>query len=318
MARPIRSTIRPSSRGSGRVAIVLGVLVLIAIIYFAVGAYGAGRWMKPRRSTDFSATPAAFNLEYQDVHFPSRDSGIEIAGWWIPRAGSSRAIVMVPGRGENRTSEFYSHFLDLAAQLNTFQGRGFNILMIELRAHGLSGGEYSTWGVGERHDVEGAVDWIKQRGIPAAGIGALGASLGATSCVYATADDPDISALVTDGSGIDDYANIDRSWSRFSGTPQIFLPAGLLMERLVYGYDMRTLRPVEAMKRIPPRPFLLIYGSKELPASSDRRRVLNQALPNANLWVVEGAAHTGAYTATPQAYLAKVGAFFETNLNAAR
>ena len=97
MARPIRSTIRPSSRGSGRVAIVLGVLVLIVMIYFAIGAYATSRWMKPRRSTDFSTTPAAFNLEYQDVRFPSRDSGIEIAGWWIPRAGSSRAIVMVPG-----------------------------------------------------------------------------------------------------------------------------------------------------------------------------------------------------------------------------
>jgi fermentation-respiration switch protein FrsA (DUF1100 family) len=30
--------------------------------------------------------------------------------------------------------------------------------------------------------------------------------------------------------------------------------------------------------------------------------------------VVPGAAHTGSYTAVPQAYLEKVGAFFEKNL----
>ena len=51
--------------------------------------------------------------------------------------------------------------------------------MIDLRAHGLSGGAESAWGIAERHDVEAAVDWIKSRGFQAASIGALGASLGA-------------------------------------------------------------------------------------------------------------------------------------------
>jgi pimeloyl-ACP methyl ester carboxylesterase len=314
MSRTIGNTAKQGSRGSIHFGGILMVLLLIVIIYFAVGAYGASRWMKPRRNPEFAATPAAFNLEYRDVRIPSRDSGIELSGWWIPRAGSAKAIVMVHGRGENRTTEFYDHFLDLGAKLNTFQGRGFNILMIDLRAHGLSGGENSAWGIGERRDVEGAVDWIKQRGILLGSIGALGASLGATSCVYATADDPDISALVTDGAGIDEYPGIQRSWTRTTGTPQIFFPAGLVMERLMYGYDMRTLRPVDAMKRIPPRPFLLIYGLKELPDDSDRRRILHEEFPGANLWVVPGAAHTGAYTATPEAYLEKVGAFFDTNL----
>jgi hypothetical protein len=40
----------------------------------------------------------------------------------------------------------------------------FNVLMIDLRAHGLSGGVDSAWGIGERHEVEGAVDWIKGQG----------------------------------------------------------------------------------------------------------------------------------------------------------
>jgi hypothetical protein len=64
------------------------------------------------------------------VRLPSRDPGIEISGWWIPRGGRGKAIVMVHGRGENRTTEFYDYFLDLGAALNAFQGRGFNILMI--------------------------------------------------------------------------------------------------------------------------------------------------------------------------------------------
>src|ERR1700733_4387085 len=253
----------------GRVAVVGTVVVVIAVVsYFAIGVRAANTWAHPRRNKYFSATPASFNLEYRDVRLPSRDPGIEISGWWIPRAGSGKAIVMVHGRGENRTTEFYDHFLDLGAALNTFQGHGFNILMIDLRAHGLSGGIDSAWGIGERRDVEGAVDWIKSQGIQPFSIGALGASLGATSCVYATADDPDISALVTDGAGVDDYPTIKRGWVRMTGTPSFFFPAGLLMERLLYGYDFRALRPVEKMREIPPRPVLLIYGLKELPISS--------------------------------------------------
>jgi uncharacterized protein len=204
-----------------------GVVVLALVIYLGVGVRAANTWAHPRRNTYFSATPASFNLPYRDVRLSSRDAGIEISGWWIPRAGSGKAIVMVHGRGENRTTEFYDHFLDLGAALNTFQGRGFNVLMIDLRAHGLSGGVDSTWGIGERHDVEGAVDWIKGQGFQPAGIGALGASLGATSCVYATADDPDISALVTDGAGVDEYASLERGWKRSSGTPQFFFPAAV-------------------------------------------------------------------------------------------
>jgi len=296
------------------VRILAGIVLLALAIYIAIGVRAAKNWAHPKRDTYLLATPASFNLPYEDVRFPSRDREIEISGWWIPRAGSTRAIVMVHGRGENRTTEFYSHFLDVGAALNTFQGRGFNILMIDLRAHGLSGGAESAWGINERHDVEAAVDWIKDHGFQAAGIGALGASLGATSCVYATAEDPDISALVTDGAGVDEYASLQRGWNRSSGTPQLFFSAARLMERVLYGHDLRALRPVDAMKRIPPRPVLLIYGLLELPQDSDRRPQLKAALPDAELWVVPGAAHTGAYTAVPQPYLQKVGAFFEKHL----
>ncbi|MFN7996575.1 MAG: CocE/NonD family hydrolase [Bryobacteraceae bacterium] len=301
-----------SSKGSRGVWIFV-LLALALLIYFALGAYAASRWMKPRRDTEFVARPSAFNLEYRDVTVPSRDAGIQLSGWWIPRAGSTKAIVMVHGRGENRTTEFYDHFLDLGAALHGFQGRGFNVLMIDLRAHGLSGGDICGWGVAERRDVEGSVDWVKAQGFRPSSIGVLGASLGATSSVHAAAEDPDISALVVDGAGVNDYTTIKRSWTRTTSLPQWFFPAGLLMERLLYGYDMRTLRPVDDMKKLRSRPVILIYGSREI--NGERQALVKDALPDAELWVVPGAAHTGAYTAVPQPYLEKVGAFYEKNLN---
>src|SRR5258708_29470917 len=157
-----------TARRPGSMIRISTVIALLAFaIYLPMGVRPANGWAHPRRDTYLLATLASFNLPYQDVRFPSRDKEIEISGWWIPRPGSNKAIVMVHGRGENRTTEFYSHFLDLGAALNTFQGRGFNILLIDLRAPGLSGGAGSEWGIAERHRGECEVDWFKRPGVQA-------------------------------------------------------------------------------------------------------------------------------------------------------
>ncbi len=57
--------------------------------------------------------------------------------------------------------------------------------------------------------------------------------------------------------------------------------------------------------------MLLICGLLELAEDSDRRPQLKATLPDAELCVATGAAHTGAYAVVPQPYLQKVGAFFE-------
>jgi hypothetical protein len=74
-------------------------------------------------------------------------------------------------------------------------------------------------------------------------------------------------------------SEIAPATSARTGTRQFFLPAALLMERVLFGYDMRTLRPVEVMKRIPPRPMLLIYGRLKRDPASGRYRELKAAVP---------------------------------------
>jgi hypothetical protein len=75
------------------------------------------------------------------------------------------------------------------------------------------------------------VDWVKAQGLHPSSIGVLGASLGATFSVHAAAEDSEISTLVVDGAGVNDYATIQGGWTRTTSLPQWFFPAGLLMER---------------------------------------------------------------------------------------
>ncbi len=43
-------------------------------------------------------------MAYQDVRFPARGGGAEIAGWLIPAADDAPPIIMVHGRDASRTA----------------------------------------------------------------------------------------------------------------------------------------------------------------------------------------------------------------------
>jgi alpha/beta superfamily hydrolase len=58
-----------------------------------------------------------------------------------------------------------------------------------LRGHGQSADAPFTFGIYERRDVEGAIDWLKSQGFESGKIGVLGVSMGAASVIGAAAGD---------------------------------------------------------------------------------------------------------------------------------
>ncbi|HUG24197.1 alpha/beta fold hydrolase [Piscinibacter sp.] len=85
---------------------------------------------------------------------------------------------------------------------------GFSVLTIDLRGHGTSSPARLTYGARERHDVLGAVDWLRAQGHSR--IGLLGASMGAATALMAAAHEPAISALVVDSPFADFAQMIER------------------------------------------------------------------------------------------------------------
>ncbi|WP_425061395.1 alpha/beta hydrolase [Sporomusa carbonis] len=59
---------------------------------------------------------------------------------------------------------------------------GFNILLVDSRAHGESGGNSVTWGNYEKYDLDQWVDWVYQR-FPGGMIGIHGISMGAATAL---------------------------------------------------------------------------------------------------------------------------------------
>ncbi len=82
---------------------------------------------------------------------------------------------------------------------------------------------------------------------------------------------------------------LDRHLPQASKLPPLCTPPTLLMGQLIYWMDLDSVRPVEDVARIVPRPMLLIHGTGDtyLPAENSKR--LQSAAGNgAQLWLAAG------------------------------
>ena len=96
-----------------------------------------------------AVNPSDLLLRADNVNFQSTD-GVRLTGWLIHGERDAPAIVLCHDLGESKAI-----FLDAAVAL---QRSGYNLLMLDFRGHGESGGEGSTLGTDERYDVLGAID----------------------------------------------------------------------------------------------------------------------------------------------------------------
>ena len=320
-----------SSRAFLRVItrIVLGVAIFLIIAYLGVSAYTASVLTRPTRTIDTAKyNPGVYGLEYEEVTFPARVDGVQIAGWYIPSEQNQRVIILVHGYNNSRTNGFLDEFVSFASKL---QQAGFSVMMIDLRGHGQSGDARFTFGVKERWDVLGAVDWLEERGYQPGKIGVLGYSLGAGSIIGAASEEADIGAVWADSLFADIRSVLEHAWTDMTGLPQIFMYSTEAMVRLLYGYDIAASRPIDDIARIAPRPIFMAHCQKDnlIPISN-----MEQLLPvahNTQTWIIQNCdIHTASAPATdfpevfnnhaigyylnPEEYTSKVILFFNESL----
>jgi Lysophospholipase len=132
------------------------LVVPLVTIYLGISTYAASVVTLPQRDAIVS-TPADFGARFDEVRFPARGGDVEIAGWYLPQPETSRAVILVHGKDSSRSTEFQGRFSEFAAQLHK---RGFAVMMIDLRGHGASGDARFSFGLAERRDILGAVDWL--------------------------------------------------------------------------------------------------------------------------------------------------------------
>ena len=92
-------------------------------------------------------TPLDLGLDFEEQSFVVRDEQtggkLRLAAWWIPSPGSTRTMLLIHGYADAKVGG-----IAWAPMLHSL---GWNILAIDLRAHGESEGVHTTAGYFERH-----------------------------------------------------------------------------------------------------------------------------------------------------------------------
>jgi uncharacterized protein len=274
--------------------------------YTAVSAVAAQRLLQSRRRVS-QVTPAQVGLAYEDIRFQARGEELSVAAWHIPAARATRAVIIAHGVGGCRGREFTTHSLELVKHLIS---SGFAVLVIDLRGHGASGGARMTYGIRERREVLGAVDWLLAQGYAAGAIGVLGTSMGGVAAIGAAGEEPAIGALISDSACANFTAMISLHFRRLSKLPLFFLPGALLVGRLLIGENLARLRPAKLLQRIAGLPVLIIHAKDDRLVPVEHAQALAKA-GGADLWVTESGRHLGSFAANQHAYIQRVIHFFD-------
>ncbi len=192
--------------------------------------------------------------------------GVPIAGWYIPSAErpdpTGPTVILVHGWNANK-----SEVLRYAAPLH----RRFNVVALDLRRGGRSGGEAITFGVQERFDVAAVVDWLVRTKAPRS-IGLVGDSMGGAAAAASAVGDPRIGALLLDSTHASAVQVIGRRLTHETGHPSYpgawGIVAGVWFRT---GHDVRSVDPLATVPQLGDRPVLLIHGSHDpidVPAES--------------------------------------------------
>lgn len=274
---------------------LLGLAVL-------VGEYGRRQVTQSRRSL-FRDEPRNWGLDPpEELTLRARD-GIPLDAWLFEAREPAPSVIVVHGHGGNKDS-----MLPLAQILFP----RFNLLLLDTRGHGASGGTRTTLGYEERLDVHAAVDELIRRGLGPVGI--LGISMGAAIAIIAAADDPRIAAVIADSP----FARLPwavAEAAKVRGYPPVLAPlvaqAAVRAAALRLGYPPSAFDPIEAVERIAPRPLLLIHGEHDTVINARHSRlILERAGEPKELWILDGLAHCRGLEGACDAYGERLVGFF--------
>jgi dipeptidyl aminopeptidase/acylaminoacyl peptidase len=109
--------------------------------------------------------------------------------WVIDPPGSPRGVILVlHGVRDQKRSQ-----LSLGKML---ANAGYRAVLIDLRGHGESTGDWLTYGVVDSHDLVQVIDALEKQNLITGPIGAMSASYGASVAIQAAAIDPRVESIV--------------------------------------------------------------------------------------------------------------------------
>jgi fermentation-respiration switch protein FrsA (DUF1100 family) len=257
----------------------------------------AQAYIHPARLRVATGLLDANQIQYQEIELTAED-GTKLAAWVTPSQNGA-LILVAHGHGACRSQEMYA----------LFASHGYGVLAWDFRAHGESGGEFTSLGYYEVMDAKAALDYaLAQPNVNH--IGAWGGSMGGVTMIRAAAEYPQIEALVSDSafSTLKDELNLRVPYPVINPLIKFFAEQQT-------GLSLDSVRAVDDIRSISPRPVFIIQSSndKVVPLDSALRLYENAGAPK-ELWVKDRAHHLEMNAFYPEEYAEKVISFFDMYL----
>ncbi|MSR47006.1 MAG: hypothetical protein EXS13_08070 [Planctomycetes bacterium] len=256
-----------------------------------------------RNNRDEAARDAAQSPFAVEIH--ARD-GVTLRGFLVP-----------PARGEPRFTALLVHglfrgALELETVGSMLRDLGGEVLLLELRRHGGSGGERFTYGRDEAGDVLGAVDWLRARdGVPRRPLVLFAVSIGTAAAAIAAPQIDGLAALILDAPLEDLRATTERMLAHGEGRagslPQPFRAVLIAAADCFGTIPFDAVVPIRSIAALSPDvPVLIIGAGDDHRMPPDTVRAYFAALPTRpdrkTLWIDPAATHGHVWSHAPAGY----------------
>jgi len=282
------------------VLVGLGLVVFVAFPFWVYATF-TGDQHSPVTNQD-----AFLNVKTESFVTETRD-GVTISGWFLPGDDDKAAVILAHGYAGNR--------LQMLEQARFLNQAKYPVILFDFRNHGMSGGDFTSFGYFEKRDLLAVTKWVSER-LKDRPIVVWGVSMGAACALMAAKELTGLSAVIAESS-YDTFENSSkRHFELWSPRTVLIHPALLSIVFLFYrelgGIEVDDAKPIQSVTALGGLPILFVAGRNDELMRPEMVQGISQAHPGpARFYIGEGG-HAEVFAKDGKNYRRKVLEFLST------